>query len=165
MSFANNQVFGDDVTKTYTSAVYPLGTERLVLGSQTGVGDQVYVFVKNEEASTDYALGDVIIHKTTSANGVTILHDGTAYNPGKFVGVAAGAIPYAAAADGSSGPYGWVIKRGMCTAKFNGTQDQGLILSTTARTFGSSATATTAVCGYAIGAASGGLASVYVSAL
>jgi hypothetical protein len=157
MSFANNQVFGDDITATYTSEVYPLGTERLVLGSQTGVGDQVWIFVKNEEAATAYELGDVVIRNTTSANGETILHTGTAFNPGKFVGVAQHAIAF--------GQYGWIVKKGVCTSKFNGSQDQGLILSTTARTFGSSATATTPVCGYALGAASGGVASVYVSAL
>lgn len=162
MSFANNQVFGDDVTKTYTSAVYPLGTERLVLGSQTGVGDQVYVFVYNAD-SADYALGDLIRHKATSANGTTIKTAG-AVNPSYLVGIAAGTLPYTAAADGSSGPYGWIIKKGVCTAKVTTyTQDNALVSSATAGTCDTTATAATATFGYGLGAASGGLAQVYVN--
>lgn len=165
MSSANNMVFGDDITKTYTSAVYPLGTERLVLGSQTGVGDQVYVFVKNEEAATNYVLGDLIRHKTASANGVTI-KTGGAVNPGYLVGIAAGDLPFAAAADGSSGPYGWIIKKGVCTAKVTTyTQDNALVASPTAGTCNTTATATDASFGYGLGAASGGLAQVYINIL
>lgn len=157
MSFANNQVFGDDVTAVYSTEVYPLGTERLVLGSQTGVGDQVWVFVKTD---ADLVLGDVLVHKTTSANGNVSLQGTSAASPAAFYGVATGPVTAATA------PYCWVVKRGVVTAKVASyTRDRGLILSTTAASFHTTNTATDAVCGYGLGAASGGLASVYVSAL
>lgn len=165
MSFANNQVFGDDVTKTYTSAVYPLGTERLVLGSQTGVGDQVYVFVYNNTGGS-LALNSLVRHATTSAN-FTVSAAGTAVNPSALVGVVQGAaLPGVAAADGSSGPYGWVLKRGVCNVLTGAgyTQDQSLISSAaTAGAVDSLTTAATATFGYGLTAASGGVAQVYIS--
>lgn len=165
MSFANNQVFGDDVTKTYTSAVYPLGTERLVLGSQTGVGDQVYVFVYNNTGGS-LAVNSLVRHATTSANG-TVSAAGTAVNPSALVGVVQGsALPGIAAADGSSGPYGWVLKRGVCTVLVGAgyTQDQSLISSAaTAGAVDSLTTSTTATFGYSLGAAAAGAAQVYIN--
>lgn len=112
MSFANNQVFGDDVTKTYTSAVYPLGTERLVLGSQTGVGDQAWIFVKNDSGG-DYAIGQVVGAKSTTVSLGTTVKAPKGETSWRVIGVAQHVIPTASAADGSSGPYGWVLKRGI----------------------------------------------------
>ena len=165
MSFANNQVFGDDVTKTYTSAVYPLGTERLVLGSQTGVGDQVYVFVYNNTGGS-LAVNSLVRHATTSPNG-TVSGAGTGLNPSYLVGKVEGAaLPGVAAADGTSGPYGWVLKRGVCTLLVGAgyTQDQALIVSdATAGAADTVSTSTTATFGYGLGAASGGAAQVYLN--
>ena len=165
MSFANNQVFGDDVTKTYTSAVYPLGTERLVLGSQTGVGDQVWTFVYNSTGGS-LALNSLVRHATTSANG-TVSGAGTNLNPSYLVGVVQGAaLPGVAASDGSSGPYGWVLKRGVGTVLVGAgyTQDQALIVSAaTAGAADSTNTSTTATFGYGLGAAAAGAAQVYVN--
>jgi hypothetical protein len=116
MSFANNQVFGDDITTTYGSAVYPLGTERLVLGSQTGVGDQVYVFVFNNTAA-DYAIGQVIGAKAaTTSLGTTVLAP-TSSPAIRVIGVAQSVLPFATTTSTTgvvlSGPYGWVLKRGI----------------------------------------------------
>lgn len=165
MSFANNQVFGDDVTRTYTSAVYPLASERLVLGSQTGVGDQVWIFVYNSSAAP-LALNSLVRHALASPNG-TVAAAATAVNPSALVGVVQGAaLPNVAAADGSSGPYGWVLKRGVCTVLVGGTfaQDQSLISSAaTAAAVDSLTTATTATFGYSLGAAAAGAAQVYIN--
>lgn len=160
MSFANNQVFGDDITVTYSSAVYPLGTERLVLGSQTGVGDQVWVFVYNSSGS-DIAANVLVRHATTSANG-TVIPTAGAVNPSYLVGVAQHAIP--GTATSTSGPYGWVLKRGVGNAAVTTyTRDNALVASATAGTCDTTATATTASFGYGLGAASGGVAQVYLA--
>jgi hypothetical protein len=165
MSFANNQVFGDDVTKSYPSAVYPLGTERLVLGSQTNVGDQVWIFVHNNTGAP-LALNSLVRHALTSPNG-TVSGAGTAVNPSALVGVVQGAaLPGVAAADGSFGPYGWVLKRGMATVLVGAgyAQDQSLISSTTtAGAVDSLTTATTPTFGYGVGAVVGSAAQVYIS--
>jgi len=59
MSSANNQVFGNDVSVIDSTQVYPLGTERLVLGSQTGKGDQVWRYVYNSTAAA-FTEGQVV---------------------------------------------------------------------------------------------------------
>lgn len=169
MSFANNQVFGDDITVTYGSAVYPLGTERLVLGAQTGVGDQVWVFVYNNTGGS-IAANTLVRHATTSANG-TVSAATTGLNPSYLVGVVQGsALPGVTTTSSTgqvlSGPYGWVLKRGVGTVLVGAgyAQDQGLISS--AATNGaadSTATSTTATFGYGLGAAAGGAAQVYLS--
>jgi len=159
------QVFGDDVTKTYPSAAYPLGTERLVLGSQTGVGDQVYIFVYNSTGAP-LPVNSLVHHATTSPNG-TVSGAGTGLNPSFLVGKVEGAaLPGVAAADGSFGPYGWVLKRGVCSLLVGAgyAQDQALIVSAaTAGAADSVATAATATFGYGLGAASGGAAQVYLN--
>ena len=116
MSFANNQVFGDDISVTYSSAVYPLGTERLVLGSQTGVGDQVYIFVFNNTAA-DYAIGAVVAAKAATVSlGTTVLAP-TSSPAMRVIGVAQSVLPFATTVGPTglvvSGPYGWVLKRGI----------------------------------------------------
>lgn len=167
MSFANNQVFGDDITVTYSSAVYPLGTERLVLGSQTGVGDQVWVFVYNSSGGS-IAANTLVRHATTSAQG-TVSSAGTGLNPSYLVGITQHAIPGTATT--TSGPYGWVLKRGVCTATVTAsyTRDQALIVSAgTAGAVDTVTTAATNTFGYGLGLSSGGAgvagtAQVYVN--
>jgi hypothetical protein len=158
MSFANNQVFGDDVTAVYATEVYPLGTERLVLGSQTGVGDQVWVFVKTDG---DLVAGDVLQRKLTSTNGNVSPSVGTgAQNAATFAGVAGGTVTAATA------PYCWVIKRGVVSAKSAAaTGDNFLVVGVTAKSVTTTNSATTASFGYAFAANSGGFVSCYISAL
>jgi hypothetical protein len=158
MSFGNNQVYGDDVTAAYATEVYPLGTERLVLGSQTGVGDQVCIFVK---ADANLVAGDVLQRKLTSTNGNVSLSVGTgAVNAASFAGVAQGTVTVATA------PYCWIIKRGVVSAKSAAaTADNFLVLGVTAASMTTTASATTASFGYAFAANSGGFVSCYISAL
>ena len=158
MSFANNQVFGDDVTAVYSTEVYPLGTERLVLGSQTGVGDQVWIFVKTDG---DLVAGDVLQRKLTSTNGNVSPSVGTgAVNAASFAGVAGGTVTAATA------PYCWIIKRGVVSAKSAAaTADNFLVVGVTAKSVTTTASATTASFGYAFAANAGGFVSCYISAL
>lgn len=154
MSFANNQVFGDDITVTYASAVYPLGTERLVLGSQTGVGDQVWEFVYNS-SGVDIVANQLLRHATTAANG-TVALSGGAVNPSYLVGVTQHTIPGTATT--TSGPYGWVLKRGVgninVVAAYN--RDEALVASATTGSASSTNVAATATFGYGLGLSSGG---------
>lgn len=154
MSFANNQVFGDDVTVTYASAVYPLGTERLVLGSQTGVGDQVWEFVYNS-SGVDIAANQLLRHATTAANG-TVALSGGAVNPSYLVGVTQHIIPGTATT--TSGPYGWVLKRGVGNINVINTyvRDEALVASATTGSATSTNVAATATFGYGLGLSSGG---------
>lgn len=173
MSFGNNQVFGDDITVTYGSAVYPLGTERLVLGAQTGVGDQVWVFVYNNSGSS-IAANTLVRHSTTAAQG-TVTGAGTGLNPSYLVGITQSALPGVTTTSSTgvvtSGPYGWVLKRGVCTANVTAsyTRDQALIVSAgTAGAVDTVTTAATNTFGYGLGLSSGGAgaagtAQVYVN--
>ena len=172
MSFANNQVFGDDVTVTYGSAVYPLGSERLVLGSQTGVGDQVWVFVYNS-SGVDIVVNQLLRHATTSANG-TVALSGGAVNPGYLVGVTQATLPGTTTTSSTgqvlSGPYGWVLKRGVGNVNVVAAyvRDEALVASATSGSASSTNTAATASFGYGLGLSSGGagvagVAQVYLS--
>lgn len=110
MSFANNQVFADDISAslTYTSAVYPLGTERLMLGSQSTLGDQVWIFVKNDSGSA-VGQGDVLSRKDGTISLGTAVKAPLDASSAAVLGVAQFAI-----ADGS---FGWVLKRGIGRVK------------------------------------------------
>jgi|DEB19_MinimDraft_3_1074340.scaffolds.fasta_scaffold10135_2 hypothetical protein len=137
MSFANNQVFGDDITVTYGSAVYPLGTERLVLGAQSGVGDQVWVFVYNSTGA-DYVAGQVLGAKlATTSLGTTIKTVAAATPSVKVVGFAQHVIPGTTTTTSSgvvtSGPYGWVLKKGIGSVLAGAgaiTQDVSIVVDT-----------------------------------
>ena len=71
MSSANNQVFGNDVSVIDDSPVYPLGTERLVLGSQSGTGsDQVWRYIKNNTGAA-FTQGQVVMAAATTTSAGT----------------------------------------------------------------------------------------------
>jgi hypothetical protein len=110
MSFANNQVFADDISSsiTYSTEVYPLGTERLMLGSQSTVGDQVWIFIKNGAGSA-LAQGDVVSRKDSTISLGTVVKAPLDASSASVVGVAQFAI--------ADGAYGWVLKRGIGRVK------------------------------------------------
>lgn len=145
MSFANNQVFGDDVTVTYTSEVYPLGTERLVLASQTsGLGDQVWRFVKNSEAANAFAVGNpVIAEANVASNGSAIISTGASIPRPRVLGVAQHAI--------AAQSYGWVLCRG-----------RGTVLATAAGVAQDTAFATDAAAGTVVAAPNTGVGATAV---
>jgi hypothetical protein len=139
MSSANNQVFGDDVTVTYTSAIYPLGTERLVLGSQTnGLGDQVWRFVKNDEAANAFAVGNPVIQlANTASTGTAVISTGASIPRLRVLGVAQHAI--------AAQSFGWVLARG-----------RGTILATAAGVAQDTAFASDAAAGTVVAAPNSG---------
>ena len=145
MSYSNNQVFGDDVTVTYTTEVYPLGTERLVLGSQTsGLGDQVWRFVKNNEAANAFAVGNPVIQQTVVASGGTaVISTGASIPRMRVLGVAQHAI--------AAQSYGWVLSRG-----------RGTVLATAAGVAGDTAFATDAAAGTVVAAPNTGVGATAV---
>lgn len=110
MSSANNQVFGNDVTVLDDSAVYPLGTERLVLGSQSGTGsDQVWRYVLNNTASA-FTQGQVVMATgatQSGGNGALATQDVPKL---RVLGVAQ---TYATTLGTfTAGKYGWVLAHG-----------------------------------------------------
>lgn len=112
MSSANNQVFGNDVTVIDDTAVYPLGTERLVLGSQTGVGDQVWRYVLNNSALA-YTQGQVVMAAATTTSGGTSILATQDAPKDRILGVAQ---TYTTAGSAlttfGAGKYGWVLAHG-----------------------------------------------------
>lgn len=116
MSSANNQVFGNDVSVIDDSPVYALGTERLVLASQSGTGsDQVWRYVKNDTASA-FTLGQVVMAKASTLSAGT--GDLAAQNTPK-VAVLGVAQSYTTAGSAlttfGAGKYGWILAHGYGT--------------------------------------------------
>jgi len=113
MSSANNQVFGNDVNVLDDTAVYPLGTERLVLASQSGTGsDQVWRYVLNSTANP-FAVGQVVMAKAATLSGGT--GDLAAQDTPK-VAVLGVAQTYATTLGTfTAGKYGWVLAHGYGT--------------------------------------------------
>lgn len=144
MSFANNQVFGNDITVVDTSQVYPLGTERLVLGAQTGVGDQVWRYVKNAEAANPFAVGNPVIQSAGVASaGTAVISTGASIPRMRVLGVAQHAI--------AAGSFGWVLARG-----------RGTVLATAAGVAADTAYATDAAAGTVVAAPNTGIGATAV---
>jgi hypothetical protein len=110
MSSANNQVFGNDVNVLDDSAVYPLGTERLVLGSQSGTGsDQVWRYVLNSTGSA-FARGQVVMAAAATQSGGT---GALATQDAPKLRVLGVAQTYATTLGTfTAGKYGWVLAHG-----------------------------------------------------
>ena len=144
MSFANNQVFGNDITVVDSTQVYPLGTERLVLGAQTGVGDQVWRYVKNDEAANPFAVGNPVIQKANTASaGTAVISTGASIPRNRVLGVAQHAI--------AAQSYGWVLARG-----------RGTVLATAAGVAQDTAFATDAAAGTVVAAPNTGIGATAV---
>lgn len=113
MSSANNMVFGNDISVVDSTQVYPLGTERLVLASQSGTGsDQVWRYVKNNTAAA-FTQGQVVMAAaaTTSAGtGVLATQDVPKL---RVLGVAQTYTTAGSTATTfGAGAYGWVLAHG-----------------------------------------------------
>lgn len=113
-----NQAWGHDIETTFTSAEVPVGTTRFLTADQVAgravntsgdvfTGEQVWMFVYNDEASTAWAEGDVIIRDTTTVGGYDgILHAGASVVARhRILGVAQ--FPIAA------GSWGWILRKGI----------------------------------------------------
>lgn len=115
MSSANNQVFGNDVSVIDATQVYPLGTERLVLGSQTGKGDQVWRYVKNTSAAA-WTEGQVVTAVTNTAQNLGTGTLAPATNSVPTLRVLGVAQTYTTAGSAlttfGAGAYGWILVKG-----------------------------------------------------
>lgn len=115
MSSANNQVFGNDVSVIDSTQVYPLGTERLVLGSQTGKGDQVWRYVYNSTAAA-FTEGQVVTAVTNTAQNIGNGTLAPATNSVPNLRVLGVAQTYTTAGSSlttfGAGAYGWVLVKG-----------------------------------------------------
>jgi hypothetical protein len=133
MSSANNQVFGNDVTVLDDTAVYALGTERLVLASQSGTGsDQVWRYVLNNTASA-LTQGQVVMATAATqsgGNGALATQDVPKL---RVLGVAQ---TYATTLGTfTAGKYGWVLAHGygsVLTAAAGVAADSTIAVSATA---------------------------------
>jgi hypothetical protein len=133
MSSANNQVFGNDVNVLDDSAVYPLGTERLVLGSQSGTGsDQVWRYVLNNTGSA-FTRGQVVMAAAATQSGGTGI---LATQDAPKLRVLGMAQTYATTLGTfTAGKYGWVLAHGygsVLTAAAGVAADSTIAVSATA---------------------------------
>jgi hypothetical protein len=124
MSSANNQVFGNDVTVIDSTQVYPLGTERLVLGSQTGKGDQVWRYVYNSTAAA-FTEGQVVTAVTNTAQNIGNGTLAPATNSVPKLRVLGVAQTYTTAGSSATtfgaGAYGWVLVKGEGSIRVDAT--------------------------------------------
>lgn len=115
MSSANNQVFGNDVNVIDSTQVYPLGTERLVLGSQSGKGDQVWRYVQNTTAAA-WTEGQVVTAVTNTAANLGVGTLAPATNSVPMLRVLGVAQTYVTAGSAlttfGAGAFGFILVKG-----------------------------------------------------
>lgn len=115
MAYTNNQVFGNDVSVIDSSQVYPLGTTRTVLGSQSGKGDQVWRYVKNNDAAA-WTEGQVVTAVTNSAANLGTGTLAPATNSVPTLRVLGVAQTYTTSGSSAvtfgAGAYGWILVQG-----------------------------------------------------
>ncbi len=115
MAYANNQVFGNDVNVIDSTQVYPLGTTRTVLGSQSGKGDQVWRYVQNTTASA-FTEGQVVTAVVNTAQNIGSGTLAPATNSVPRLRVLGVAQTYTTAGSSlttfGAGAYGWVLVQG-----------------------------------------------------
>ncbi len=103
--------FGDSITKVSTTQLHPLGTTVVEPATQAGTradqGEQTWVYVYNDEASSAFAEGLVVMRDAGTATYDAVLADasGTVVPNVRLLGVARHAI--------AAGSYGFVLKQGI----------------------------------------------------
>lgn len=93
------------ITDTHASAIMPLGTIlKRTNPSYPNRGEEEWVYVYNDEASTDFAQGNCIMRDAATPTCDGILSTGAVAST-RVLGVAQHAIP--------AGYYGFILKRGL----------------------------------------------------
>jgi hypothetical protein len=117
----------DSITQTYTDEVYPVGTRYVqpadenLAANATHFGPKTWVFVYNDETSTAFAEGDLVSIDTSDyAPFHGIVSAAAATSAGLILGIAGHAI--------AAGSYGWIVKKGICEAKGDGSVNQGEVI-------------------------------------
>ena len=108
----------DAITTAYDSAVYPVGTryvqpaDEVTAANSTHFGDREWIFVFNDEATTAFAEGDVIMLDNSDYAPYNGLLSTATLHQHRILGVAGGAI--------AAGKYGWIIAKGVGEVKCDG---------------------------------------------
>ena len=107
----------------YDTAVYPVGTRRVQQADEvnaansTHYGDREWIFVYNDEASTAFAEGNVIMLDNSDYQPFHGLLSTATIHRHRMLGVAGGAL--------AAGKYGWIIAKGVCEVQCDGGVNQG----------------------------------------
>ena len=107
----------------YDTAVYPVGTRRVqqadevTAANSTHYGDREWIFVYNDEASTAFAEGDVIMLDNSDYAPYHGLLSTATLHKFRVLGVAGGAL--------AAGKYGWIVAKGVCEVCCDGGVAQG----------------------------------------
>jgi hypothetical protein len=117
------QVKTEALSDTYTSEVYPVGTryvqpaDEVNAANSTHYGDREWVFVYNDEASTAFAEGNVIMLDNSDYAPYHGLLSTATLHVYRILGVAGHAI--------AAGSYGWIIAKGVGEVQCDGSVAQG----------------------------------------
>ena len=113
----------DALNTTYTYEQYALGSRYVqpadenVAANSTHYGEKTWVFVYNDEASTAWAEGDVIMLDNSDYAPYNGLLSTATLHVHRILGVAGHAI--------AAGSYGWIVVKGVCEVKCDGGVVQG----------------------------------------
>jgi hypothetical protein len=133
-----------EITNVDTVQRMPLGFE-VEIDANDDNGPQVWVYTKNGEASTAFAVGNLIQRKASSTTKIGTIGSTTALPVHGYLGVAQHAI--------AAGSYGFILKKGrglVLADTGNITANQALIPgNAVAGAFDSSSTATASSLGWA----------------
>jgi hypothetical protein len=109
---ADQLFWGDALDEVGTTQLHELGTERVEHNNT--YGERIWRYVKNDEASTAFAVGTIVRCKADTLSGGTGIVAVTAALPAAgLLGVAQHAI--------AAGSYGWVLFRGVGNVLGDGT--------------------------------------------
>ena len=115
----------DAISTTYTYEAYALGTEYVqsadenLAANSTHYGPKTWVFVYND--GTALTEGDLVSIDTSDyAPFHGIVSAAAATSAGLILGIAGHAI--------AAGSYGWIVKKGICEAKGDGSVNQGDVI-------------------------------------
>lgn len=135
------------LTSVSTTAECPLGFE-FEIDTNDSNGPQIWVYVQNGEASTAFAVGNLIQRKASTATRIGTIGTTTALPVHGYLGVAQHAI--------AAGSYGFIQRKGKATVLAdtgNISANQALVPgNAVAGAFDSSSTATASSLGWAYAA-------------
>tara|TARA_R100000152_G_scaffold19275_1_gene11457 strand:+ start:2075 stop:2629 length:555 start_codon:yes stop_codon:yes gene_type:complete len=122
-SVVDGAVGKDWPAATYSFEAYPVGTRRVqkadevTAANSTHYGDREWIFVYNDEESTAFAEGHVIMLDNTDYQPFHGLLSTATIHRHRMLGVAGGAI--------AAGEYGWIIAKGCGEVQCDGGVAQG----------------------------------------
>lgn len=122
-SVVDNESAKPWTSSVYDDEVYPVGTRRVEpadevnAGNSSHYGDREWIFVYNDEASTDFAAGNVIMLDNGDYAPFHGLLSTATIHRHRILGVAGAAL--------AAGKYGWIIAKGCGEVQCDGGVSQG----------------------------------------